>query len=403
MKMNTKSQSVTQVPARRTCPFHPPEEYVHLQKEHPISRVRLASGLEAVLVTRYEDVRALLADERLSADETKPGYPFLYENGFESPLKGTFMRLDGEEHYRIRRMLAKDFTVKRAQELRPAIESIVNRCLDAIAEQAPPVDLVQALAFPAPSATICHLLGVPYEDRAVFEKNTRAMINHKSSMEEVQAAVATVYGYLDELIGRKETSPGNDLISRLVEEELKPGNLGRSELVTIAMILLVGGHETTATMIGLGVFTLLEHREYLNQMLADPELWPRAIDELLRHQTIVQSPIQRAVLADIEIGGELIRAGEGVLAELCIANRDPEAFADPDSIDVHRNARAHLAFSYGPHHCLGHTLARVELEIVFRALFQRFPALILAVPPDEVPLRPSTVGLFGVEALPVMW
>ena len=401
--MTDKSQVLTQFPAQRKCPFHPPEEYVRVQREQPISRIRLASGREAVLITRHEDIRSLLDDARLSADETKPGYPFLYEGAFESPLKGTFMRADGEQHYRIRRMLAKDFTVKRAESLRGHIEAIVDDCLDSMDARVPPVDLVQTLAFPVPSRTICHLLGVPYDDRDVFEKNTRAMINHKSTKEEVQAAVGAVYGYLDALVSRKQASPGDDLISRLVREELEPGHIERRELVTIALILLVGGHETTATMIGLGVFTLLEHREQLDEVLREPEMWGRAVDELLRHQTIVQSPIQRAVLADIEIGGERIRAGEGVVAELAIANRDPAAFDNPERLDFHRNARGHLAFSHGPHQCLGHVLARVELEIVFRRLFTRIPTLALAVPREEVPLRPHNVGLFGVEALPVTW
>jgi cytochrome P450 len=313
------------------------------------------------------------------------------------------MRVDGEPHYRVRRMLAKDFTVKRAESLRPQIEAIVDDCLDAMVAQGPPLDLVQALAFPVPSRTICHLLGVPYEDRAVFERNTRAMISHKSTKEEVQAAVGAVHGYLDGLVGKKLVSPSDDLISRLVHDELAGGTLERQELVTIALILLVGGHETTATMIGLGAFTLLEHREQLDELIRDPALWAGAIDELLRHQTIAQSPVQRAVLADLEIGGERIRAGEGVVVELAIANRDPAAFADPDRLDVHRNARGHVAFSYGPHQCLGQTLARVELEVVFRRLFTRLPTLALAVHRDDVPVRPRNVGLFGVEALPVRW
>jgi pentalenic acid synthase len=397
------NRSLAPFPAQRTCPFHPPEEYVRLQREQPIARIRLASGREAVLITRYEDARALLDDERLSADETTPGYPFLYEGAFESPLKDTFMRLDGEPHFRVRRMLAKDFTVKRAEGLRAQIEVIVDHCLDAMAARVPPVDLVQALAFPVPSRTICHLLGVPYDDREVFETNTRAMIDHKSTKEEVQAAAAAIYGYLDGLVTRKQAAPGDDLISRLVREELEPGKLARHELVTIALILIVGGHETTATMIGLGVFTLLEHRAQLDELVREPALWKGAIDELLRHQTIAQSPIQRVALADIEIGGERIRAGEGVVVELATANRDPAAFADPDRLDVHRNARGHVAFSSGPHQCLAQALAHVELEVVFRRLFTRFPTLALAVPREAVPVRPPNVGLFGVEALPVTW
>lgn len=396
-------REISPFPAPRRCPFHPSDEYVRAQREQPIARIRLASGRQAWLVTRHEDARALLDDPRLSADETAPGYPHLYEGAFESPLKGTFMRVDGEAHLRVRRMLAKDFTVKRAESLRAHVTHIVDHCLDAMIAGPQPADLVQALAFPVPSRTICHLLGVPYDDREVFEKNTRAMINHKSTREAVMGAVGAVYGYLDALVTRKQAAPSDDLISRLVREELEPGNIARDELVTIFLILLVGGHETTATMIGLGAFALLEHPEQLAQLRRDPSLWEGAIDELLRHQTIVQSPIQRAVLADIEIGGQTLRAGEGVVVELAVANRDPQVFAEPDRLDLERNARSHLAFSFGPHQCLGHTLARVELEVVFRQLFTRLPGLALAVPRDEVPVRPHNVGLFGVEALPVKW
>ncbi len=401
--MTAESPLLAHYPVARKCPFHPPEEYLELQRRRPLARVRLASGREAVLVTRHEDVRALLDDERLSADETKPGYPFLYDQAFESPLKGTFMRADGEAHLRIRQMLTKDFTKKRCTALRPEVEAIVDECLEAMAAQAPPIDLVQALALPVPSRTICHLLGVPYNDRAVFEQNTRTMINHKSAPEAVQAAVAAVFNYLDDLVARKGVEPDDDIISRLIKEELEPGNLQRHELVMLAMILLVGGHETTATMIGLGAFALLEHREQLDDVLGDPTLWGHAVDELLRHQTIVQSPIQRAVLADIEIGGEVIKAGEGVLAELSAANRDPAAFESPDRMDFRRDARSHVSFSFGPHYCLGHALARMELEVVFQKLFARFPSLALAVTSDQIPKRPHTVGLFGVEALPVTW
>lgn len=390
-------------PVKRSCPFHPPKEYAELQRDLPFARIRLASGLEAVLVTRLEHVRKLLEDDRLSADESVSGYPYLYEGAFASPLKGTFMRADGEAHYRVRRMLGKDFTIKRTEAMRPHIEAVVDECLEAMAARPAPVDLVSAFAFPVPSRTICHLLGVPYADRDVFEKNTRAMINHKSSAEEVQAAMGAIFAYLDELLTRKQTEPGDDLISRLVKEELEPGRVGRQELVTIILILLVGGHETTATMLGLGTFTLLHHDEPRQELARDPSLWPNAIEELLRHQTIVQSPIQRVALADIEIDGQLIRRGEGVVLELQIANRDPSAFAEPDRLDLRRNARGHVAFSHGPHVCLGHTLARLELEIAFRKLFERFPTLRLAVPWQEVPVRPANVGMFGVESLPVAW
>ena len=156
-------------------------------------------------------------------------------------------------------------------------------------------------------------------------------------------------------------------------------------------------------MIGLGLYALFEHPDQLALVRDDPFLWPAAVEELLRHQTIVQAPTQRAVLEDVEVAGEVIRAGEGVLAVLTTANRDPRAFPDPDRLDVTRNARGQVAFSFGPHQCLGHALARMELEVVFRSLFERFPTLRLAVPPAEVPLRPASVNLFGIDGLPVTW
>jgi cytochrome P450 len=390
-------------PAARSSVFHPPAEYLRLQAEHRAHRVRLASGLPAVLVTRHEDVRALLADARLSADETVPGYPFLYAGAFESPLTGTFMRADGEAHHRIRRMLAKEFTAKRAGALRDDAAAIVAECLDRMDRAGRSADLVPDLAFPVPSRLICRLLGVPFADRDVLERNTRAMIDTSSGRDQVQAALGAIMGYLDELVRRRVVEPGDDLLSRLVVEQLRPGRLDRHELLTIALILLVGGHETTATMIGLGVYALLVHHDQLDILLADPSGWPVAVEEVLRHQTIVQNPIQRVALADIPVGEDVIRAGEGVLLVLEAANRDPRAFADPDRLDVRRCARDHVAFSFGAHHCLGHALARMELAVVFRLLFERFPTLRLAVPADEVPVRPNTVGLFGVESLPVAW
>jgi cytochrome P450 len=397
------SRYLTEFPAPRSSPFHPPPAYLLLQRERPLHRVKLPSGLQVVLITRHEDVRMVLDDKRLSADETAPGYPFLYNDAFESPLKGTFMRADGEDHFRVRRMLSKDFTVKRAEALRPAVEVIVAECLDAMERNGPPTDIVQDLAFPVPSRTICQVLGVPYEDRKVFEANTRAMLTTTSTREQVQAAVMAIFGYLDQLISKKEAEPADDLISRLVVEELKAGHLDRQELIKISLILLVGGHETVATMTGLGTFALLEHHDQIDELRANPDLWPSAIDELLRHQTIVQNPIQRVALFDIEVGSEVIRAGEGVLFVLDAANRDPEAFDDPDRLDVHRSARNHVAFAFGPHQCLGHLIGRMELEVIFSRLFERFPRLSLAVRTEDVPLRPPTVGLFGVESLPVTW
>jgi cytochrome P450 len=390
-------------PSQRSERFHPPAAYSELQASRPFQRARLASGLSAVLITRHDHVRRLLDDPRLSSDEGVAGYPFLYEGAFASPLKDTFMRTDGEAHLRVRRILAKEFTFRRSNELRPEVQEIVDSCLDAMEAAGPGADLVPALAFPVPSGTICRLLGVPVEDRPVFESNTRAMIDVTSTQEQVMAAMGAIMGYLDQLLTRKQSEPADDLLSRLVHEHLGTGGIARQELVQIALILLVGGHETTATMIGLGSYALLQHPDQLARLRAEPDLWPSAVEELLRHQTIVQNPVQRVATEDVEIDGETIHAGEGVVMVLETANRDPRAYPDPDTLDVSRNPRNHLAFSFGPHHCLGHVLARMELELVYRGLFTRFPGLRLAIAADDVVMRPASVGLYGVDSLPVVW
>jgi cytochrome P450 len=399
MTEQASSKTVAQFPVARSSPFDPPAEYL----AQAVYRARLPSGQDAWIVTRHQDVRAALSDPRLSADLTKPGYPVLRAQAAESPLKGTFMRADGEAHQRVRRMLNDEFTLRRAEAMRPGIGRTVDRLLDRMEQEGPPADLVQALALPVPSIVICGLLGVPYQDREVFQERTLAMIDTKRTPDEVRAASMGIYQYLDQLVGSRLEEPADDLISRLIEAQVRPGLLDRRELVMICLILLAGGHETTANMISLGTLTLLQNPDQLAQLRADPSLVPGAVDELLRHQTIMQIGIYRAALEDVEIGGQRIRAGEGVIALLDAANRDESVFPDAGRLDIRRGARAQLGFSYGPHHCVGRTLARVELEVTFTALLSRFPRLQLAVPLEELRFRPPTIGLYGVEALPIEW
>lgn len=389
-------------PVERKEKLHPPVEYKLFQRISPFERVTLASGLTAVMITRHEHVRKLLDDPKLSADENIPGYPFLYQGAFASPLKDTFMRRDGEGHLAIRRILAKEFTPEKIKSLEPVVQEIVDRRLGSMEIEGGPIDLVKELAFPVPSETICSVLGVPKSDREVFEANTRAMIDIKSSQRQVMGAMNAIVSYLNDLISEKRERSSDDLLGRLIAAE-KAEILSEEEISQIALILLVAGHETTANMIGLGVYTLLENPDQLSKILVDPELWASAIEELLRHQTIVQNPIQRVATEDISIDGNIISKGEGVIMVLETANRDPRTYTDADRLDVTRNARNHLAFSFGPHHCLGHALARMELRLVFQSLFERFPGLQLADPRIEVAMRPTGVGLYGVESLMVSW
>lgn len=390
-------------PAHRTSRLHPPNEYAEMQDKHPIQRSRLPSGRTGVVITRYDHIRQLLEDDRLSSDERQPGYPFLYEGNFESPLAGTFAHSDGEHHRKVRRILGREFTHKRVKETRRMVERLANEALDAMESSRRPAELVRDYALPVPAGAIFRYLGVPDSERPLIESNTRAMMDATSSEYDVGAAVGAIIAHLDEIVSSKERTAGDDLLSRLVHSELLPGNLERDDLLSIAMIVLVSGSETTATMIGLGTYSLLQHPTQLRRLQKDPSLWSNAVDELMRHQTIITNPIQRVAMEDINFEGDVIKAGEGVLMVLEAGNRDPRHYSDPHTFDVTRHSRDHLTFSHGPHACLASSFARMELEVAFSLLFTRFPRLRLAVAPEDVPMRPESVGMYGVEQLPVVW
>jgi cytochrome P450 len=210
--------------------------------------------------------------------------------------------------------------------------------------------------------------------------------------------------YLRTLVERKNGDPSDDLLSRLIVEQLRTGQMDIEDIVSMGLLLLIAGHETTANMIALGTVALLENPDQLAELrdTDDPKLVANAVEELLRYLTIVHNGRRRVALEDIEIGGEVIRAGEGVVIATEVANRDEAAFPDPDTLDIHRAARHHVAFGYGVHQCLGQPLARVELQVVYSTLYRRIPSLALAVPVDELPFK-HDMAIYGVHALPVTW
>lgn len=392
-------------PAARpaTCPFDPPPEYSRRQEEAPISRMKIWNGTEVWLLTRYADVRFVLRDRRFSADMSRPNFPMVRPQLQQrSTIARTFIRMDDPDHAYFRRMLTREFMLRRIESIRPAIEQIVDGFLDEMAERRSPVDLVESLALPVPSMVICNLLGVPYEDHAYFQQRTQTLLHQKSSVEQVRTASDELLAYLGDLVDQKATDPGDDLLGRLITDQERPGNLDREDLVSMALLLLVAGHETTANMIGLGTLALLENPDQAEQIRADRSVIPLAVEELLRYLTIVQSGIPRLALEDVEVDGQTIRAGDGVVAMLSVANRDPDHFDAPDHLDIDRNARHHVAFGYGVHQCLGQPLARMELQIVLDRLFTRFPTLRLAVPVEEVRMR-HDMFIYGVHELPVAW
>jgi pentalenic acid synthase len=392
------------IPMRRSCPFSPPPEYDQLRAEAPLTKVRLYDGSTTWIVTRHAQARALLTDPRLSGDPHRPGFPIVEPGGegLRTQEHLPFVKMDPPRHTPYRKMLIGEFTVKRMNALRPAIQRIVDRLLDDLAKRTGPVDLVEAFALPVPSMIICELLGVPYADHDFFEQKARTAIRRGSTPEQVQKAFLDLLMYLDKLLRRKDRAPGDDLLSRLVVEQERTGLLSHNELVSVAMLLLTAGHETSANMISLGTLTLLRNPEELAALRADPTRMPGVVEELLRYLSIADTVPTRVATEDIELDGQLIRAGDGVVVLIAAANHDERAFPDPAQFLPGRSARHNIAFGYGIHQCLGQNLVRVELEIVFTALFTRFPGLRVAVPVEELPFR-HDAELYGVWELPVTW
>ncbi|MEU5128568.1 cytochrome P450 [Streptomyces mobaraensis] len=386
-------------PQDRACPYHPPAGHLPAPEDRPLSRVTLFDGREVWFVTGHAEVRALLRDRRLSADRQHPDFPVTVPRLAEQAVRPLpLLGADDPLHNRQRRTLIPGFGLQRITALRPAIQQVVDDLLDRMLAAGPEADLVTAFALPVPSTVICSLLGVPYDDHEFFETHSRRLLVAETAAEAGESR-EELRAYFRRLLDRKREAPGDALLDTLLADP--SGTLDREELVSMALLLLIAGHETTSNMISLGTYTLLRHPEQLAALRADPELMRGAVEELLRYLSIADSLVRVAV-ADVEVAGEAIRAGEGVLLATPEANRDPASYPDPDTLDVRRSARHHVAFGYGIHQCLGQNLARAELEIAFSSLFARIPTLRLAVAPDEVSVKPggTVQGLF---ALPVTW
>ncbi|MFJ5680802.1 cytochrome P450 [Streptomyces sp. NPDC093097] len=389
---------------RDAGPFDPPRQITRLREARPVSPMLFPDGHEGWLVTGYEAVRQLMADTRFSSRQDigvlhipyeVPGMPVMSEPSPQVP--GLFIAMDPPDHTRLRRRLTGAFTVKRMKQLEEHIVDITERQLDELARLAPPVDLVKAFALPVPSLVICELLGVPYEDRESFQANSAKFMIKDLPLDEKMAVYGALTGYLAELVTHKRAEPGDDILSDLARQE----DLTIEELTGIAFLLLLAGHETTANMLALGTFALLEHPDQIAELRADPDLMPGAVEELMRYLS-VGDIFYRYATEDIELGGETIGKGSTVVVSLLAANRDPQRFDNPDTLDVHRKARGHLSFGHGVHQCLGQQLARVEMRAGFDGLLRRFPTLKLAVPAGEVKLK-TDMNIYGVHELPVTW
>ncbi|MGW4487559.1 cytochrome P450 [Amycolatopsis sp. NPDC004368] len=389
---------------RGKCPFDPPAV---LADQAPVARVELLNGAHAWVVTGYEQARAVMADTRFSSDTVRHRSAMDQRPGEAScPAEtqredGRFIFMDPPEHTRLRRLLTGQFTVRRMQQLEARIRDIAVEHLDAMRAAGNSGDVVPAFALPLPSLVICELLGVDYADRAEFQEHTAVALNLTKSDEERAAASEAIYAFMRELVAHKRAHPADDLVSGLIHGDAEPP-LTEQELVDIATVLLGAGHETTANMLALGTFALLEHPDQLALVREDPAVLDNGVDELLRYLSIIHIGPSRVATEDLTVGDVVIPAGDTVLISVPQANRAAEHWPEPQRLDLTRPRTPHLAFGHGVHQCLGQQLARSELRVGLAELVARLPELRLAIPAEEVRLRTDMV-VYGVHSLPVTW
>jgi cytochrome P450 len=401
------SADVPEYPMERAarCPFSPPQEMLEMGQVKPLSRVRIWNGTTPWLITGHEVARALFADSRVSVDDRIEGFPHWNEHMLSTVDKRprSVFTSDAEEHTRFRRMLSKPFTFKRVEGLRSTIQNVTDECIDAILAGPQPADIVSKLALPVPTKVISDMLGVPYEDHEFFQHHANVGLARYASAEDGQKGAMSLHKYLINLVETKMANPAEDAVSDLAER-VTAGEISVKEAAQLGTGLLIAGHETTANMIGIGVLALLENPEQaaLLRDSDDPKFVAHAAEELMRYLSIIQNGQRRVAVEDIEIGGETIRAGEGIIIDLAPANWDASAYPNPDKLDFARDAGQELGFGYGRHQCVGQQLARAELQIVFQTLLRRIPTLKLAIPFDEVPFKHDRLA-YGVYDLPVTW
>jgi len=393
------------LPTARAQRFEPPLGLGRL-REQPVCPLRYPDGYVGWLVTSHALAKTVLTDSRFGVRPFRPALGDPATNGAlaeaieEAPeTSGNLLLIDPPQHTRIRRLQTGYFSVRRVSEHRAALERIVSEYLDAMEKAGPPVDFVEMFAHPVPALVLCELLGVSPSERHEFERLTVESLDEHASAE---AQVATLHAFNDycrQAIEQKRAQPADDLLSDLIRRE----ETSEDELTGIMAFLFVAGHETTATMLGLGTFALLSERGRWEALHTDPSAIDSAVEELLRYLSIIPVATTRTASEGVDLDGVAIRAGESVTVSLAAANRDPGKFDRPNELELTRDASGHLAFGQGRHMCLGQHLARLELLVALAALVQRLPRLRLAVPIEEVRFHDDEHSPYGIRELPVTW
>ncbi|MFD0382221.1 cytochrome P450 [Streptomyces stramineus] len=364
-------------------------------------RVGCPFGEDAWLVTSHADMKTILGDPRFSRAMAKERDESRLT---PLPIHTSILGMDSPDHTRLRRLLAKVFTMRRVELLRPGIEAEAHRLIDDLVAQGPPGDLMEDFAVPFAGTVVCDLLGVPFEDREQFRGWLDAFsATTVMTEEEIEADTERLHGYIAKLMVHRRGQPQDDLISAMVKASDEEEKLSEKELVELASVLLIAGHETVSSQLIDSLFVLFTHPEQFALLRERPELMPRAIEELMRYVPLISHvTFARYATQDVELSGTLVRAGESVLPAIPSANRDESVFENADLFDLTREHNPHLGFGYGIHRCLGAPLARLEMQVALESLFARLPGMRCAVPPETLEWKDG-MQVRSLLHLPVLW
>lgn len=394
--------AVPQLPVPREALFTVPAVYATWREQGPVRKVCVRDGRTAWAITRQQAIREALSDPGTSADRLDPRFPNL-RAGVVTLTPGTnLLHMDEPEHGLYRRMLIPEFTGKRIAALRPAIQNYAHRAVDDLLQSDQPADFWPVVGLPIPSQVICALLGIDYDHHELFQRLTTKLLDMTTSAEDFRTALEEVQRFMREEVQKQCASPGDGVIGRMVVDRVRAGELDEEHLVGFAMLLLIGGYETTAKMITLGMLSFLADPGAAELVRRNPDLMPGAVEDILRLHSITDLTAPKLAASDVVVQGCRIPAGDGIMPLIGAANHDPELFPDPERFDPTRDSRGHLTFGAGVHGCLGQNLARAEMEIVLSTVLRRVPTLRLAVPVERVEVDREAV-VWGVKSLPVLW
>lgn len=404
--MTTNAERLHDFPVSRGgCPVHPAAEYSRWRAEDDgLSRIKLWNGTPTWLITSAQHAQTLLMDRRMSSDRTHESYPLEAPTHAGGPTAKSFRSMDGEEHTMHRRFLAREFSAPRIAAMEPLIQEAIADLIARMKQAGPPANLFTDFALPLPMRVVCAHIGVPLEDQQQFDHWVNALLRRDGDADEAAKAGTEMVEYIYALIDARTDDPREDVISHVANGPLARGEITRQDAMSTCFILFLGGYESTAFSLSTGMLALLQNPDQLEKVRAGltDEGIGRMVEEIMRYTSVTEAGMCRFAREDIEIGGKVIKAGDGIIFHLPTANRDADVYEDPNTLDIERKGPRHVAFGWGVHQCVGQNLARAELKAAIPALVDAFPGIRLAVPEEELTFRENAL-VVGASTLPIAW